>query len=57
MTTARIEPEHITGRIEALLAELPEDDELAEGDIDSVARQLAAAHDMLVHALESVEKG
>jgi hypothetical protein len=57
------EPDQIKARIEALLAELPGDAELAElpddcGRLwDELARRLEEAHDMLVHALESVEKG
>lgn len=58
MTT---EPDHIKARIEALLAELPGDAELTElpatVNIDELARRLEEAHDLLVHALESVEKG
>lgn len=58
MTT---EPDQIKARIEALLAELPGDAELTElpatVHIDELARRLEEAHDLLVHALESVEKG
>jgi surfactin synthase thioesterase subunit len=58
MTTG---PDQIKARIEALLAELPGEAELAElpatADIDELARRLEEAHDVLVHALESVEKG
>jgi surfactin synthase thioesterase subunit len=58
MTT---EPEQIRARIEAVLAELPGDAELAElpaqADIDELAHRLEEAHDVLVAALESVEKG
>ncbi len=32
-------------------------DELAESDIDVIAARLEEAHDLLVRALESVEKG
>ncbi len=55
MTT---DPEQIRAEIEALLAQLPDiaaaDSDL---DIDAIAAHLEAAHDVLVRALESVEKG
>lgn len=55
------EPDHIRTRIETLLAELPGDAEFAElpaqADIDEVARRLDEAHDILLRALESVERG
>lgn len=53
------EPDAIRARIAALLAELPdlEGPGSAEVDIDSVAARLEEAHDLLVQALESVEKG
>lgn len=58
MTT---DPEHIRAEVAALLAELPdftgEDTDLAALDIDAVAARLEEAHDVLVRALESVEKG
>ena len=53
------EPDEIRARIAALLAELPDVDgtDSADVDIDSLAARLEEAHDLLVHALESVEKG
>ena len=55
MTT---DPAHIRAEIEALLAELPD---IAAGDagldIDAIAARLQDAHELLVRALESVEKG
>ena len=53
------EPDEIRARIAALLTELPdlEGPGSAEVDIDSVAARLGEAHDLLVQALESVEKG
>jgi hypothetical protein len=52
------EPDEIRARIAALLAELPdiEGPGSAEVDIDSVAARLEEAHDLLVEALESVER-
>lgn len=51
----------IRARIEALLAELPGEDELAQLSVDTdlheLARRLEEAHEVLVTALESVEKG
>jgi hypothetical protein len=63
MTTEIPEPEQnpdqIRARIETLLADLPGDaDELPEqADLDELARRLEEAHEVLVRALESVEKG
>ena len=55
------DPERIRAEIAALLAELPditaEGTDLAALDIDAVAARLEEAHDVLVRALESVEKG
>lgn len=58
------EPDQIRAEIEALLAELPDfaDGEhgpadIAHTDIDEITRRLSDAHDMLVRALESAEKG
>ncbi|MBI3216676.1 MAG: hypothetical protein HYZ38_22915 [Mycobacterium sp.] len=57
------EPEQIRDRVAALLAELPDiapnSEESGAGDdidLDDVARLLGQAHDVLVQALESVEK-
>jgi hypothetical protein len=55
------DPDQIRARIEALLAELPEHADAenvpAEADLEEIARQLSEAHDMLVQALESAERG
>jgi hypothetical protein len=58
-TDMSTEPDEIRARIAALLAELPdiEGPGCADIDIDSVAERLEEAHDLLVHALEAVEKG
>lgn len=51
----------ITSRIETLLAELPGAADLAElpahTDLNALAQRLEEAHNVLVRALESVEKG
>lgn len=58
MTT---DPEQIRAEIDAVLAELPSVDseraDLDSVDIDDVGRRLEEAHQILVSALESVEKG
>lgn len=55
------EPDQIRAQIDAVLAELPDpgdgENALAETDLDEIARRLSEAHDMLVRALESAEKG
>ena len=58
-TDMSTEPDEIRARIAALLADLPDVDgtDPADVDIDSLAAKLEEAHDLLVHALESVEKG
>lgn len=58
MTT---DPDHIRTEVAALLAELPDfgPDELGrlpDVDLDDVALRLEQAHNVLVQALESVEK-
>lgn len=53
--------DEIRARIDALLAELPDladvENVPAEADLEELARRLSEAHDMLVAALESAEKG
>jgi hypothetical protein len=58
-----IDPEQIRNQVAALLAELPDiatestdPDGVDDVNIDDVARRLEQAHDVLVQALESVEK-
>ena len=60
MTT---DPDQIRARVAELLSELPDLSGHSAGDpaaddstIDDVARRLERAHDVLVQALESVEK-
>jgi hypothetical protein len=52
-----IEPDQIRAQIDAVLAELPDLAEAENADLDEIARRLSAAHEVLVHALESAEKG
>lgn len=57
MTT---DPDEIRARVAALLDELPdigEGADIADADIESLAQRLEEAHDVLVQALASVEKG
>jgi hypothetical protein len=53
MTT---DPDQIRSEITSLLAVLPEPD-AADVDVEEIAERLEQAHDVLVRALESVEKG
>ena len=48
------DPDEIRAQVVELLGEHPDP---AESDLDAVAARLEQAHDLLVHALESVEKG
>ncbi|MDT5091761.1 MAG: hypothetical protein QOH60_1124 [Mycobacterium sp.] len=56
MTT---DPDHIRGEVAQLLAPLPDlsSPDVDAVDIDAVAARLEEAHEALVRALESVEKG
>jgi hypothetical protein len=63
-TDMSTDPDQIRAQIAELLADVPDPaqegsgfDQLADADIDAVAARLEEAHDLLVHALESVEKG
>jgi hypothetical protein len=52
MTT---DPDQIRAQVAALLADIPEADG-ADSDVEIVAARLEEAHDVLVRALESVER-
>jgi hypothetical protein len=58
-TDMSTEPDQIRARIASLLAGLPDVDGTDPGDvdIDGLAARLEEAHDLLVYALEAVEKG
>lgn len=63
-TDMSTDPDQIRAQISALLADLPDPaqdgsgfDGLSDADIDLIAARLEEAHDLLVRALESVEKG
>lgn len=48
------DPDEIRSQVAELLGEHTEP---GESDLDAVAARLEEAHELLVHALESVEKG
>jgi hypothetical protein len=53
-------PQAIRAQVDAVLADLPHVDPAAAedvADIDNLGRRLEEAHQILVDALESVEKG
>ncbi|ABL04171.1 hypothetical protein OSH39_13910 [Mycobacterium ulcerans] len=56
-----IDPDQIRTEIESLLAQLPEVADDANGlslaELEDIARRLSEAHDVLLQALESAEKG
>ncbi len=57
-----IDPADIRSQIDGLLAGLPGtaadgENQLVDSDIDEIAGRLSEAHDVLVRALESAEKG
>ncbi|KAA1249611.1 hypothetical protein F0Q45_14190 [Mycobacterium simiae] len=56
-----INPDQIRSEIETLLAQLPDVADAANGpslaELEDIARRLSEAHDMLLAALESAEKG
>ena len=55
------DPDQIRSHIDAVLAELPDpanpENLPSEANLEEIARRLSEAHDMLVQALESAEKG
>ncbi|GFG64865.1 hypothetical protein MKUB_23550 [Mycobacterium kubicae] len=54
-----IDPDQIRGEIEALLAQLPDaaDNPPSLSELEDIARRLSEAHEVLLAALESAEKG
>ncbi len=56
------DPQQIRAQVDAVLADLPPidpeaADDVETADIDEVGRRMEEAHQILVDALESVEKG
>ncbi len=58
MSVMTTDPEEIRAQVAALLAELPDPDaeDAAHADAEGIAARLELAHDLLVRALESVER-
>ena len=56
-----IDPDQIRAEIDALLAQLPDRRNREHGpslaELEEIARRLSEAHDVLLRALESAEKG
>ncbi|MFV0493939.1 hypothetical protein [Mycobacterium sp.] len=56
-----IDPDQIRADIEALVAQLPDtadaEDAPSLAELEDIARRLSEAHDVLLRALESAEKG
>jgi hypothetical protein len=56
-----IDPDQIRAEIDALLAQLPDAGDAENGpslaELEEIARRLSEAHDVLLQALESAEKG
>lgn len=56
-----IDPDQIRAEIGALLADLPDVADAETGpsltELEEIARRLSEAHDVLLQALESAEKG
>lgn len=56
-----IDPDQIRAEIESLVAQLPDPADAENGpslaDLEEIARRLSDAHDVLLRALESAEKG
>jgi hypothetical protein len=56
-----IDPDQLRAEIDALLAQLPDaadaDPEPSLAELEEIARRLSEAHDVLLQALESAERG
>ena len=56
-----IDPDQLRAEIDALVAQLPDtadaEHELSLAELEEIARRLSEAHDVLLRALESAEKG
>ena len=49
------DPEHIRAEVARLLADVP-DPEAPGADVEAITAKLEETHDLLVHALEAVER-
>jgi hypothetical protein len=56
-----IDPHQLRAEIDALVAQLPDvgetEHDLSLAELEEIARRLSEAHDVLLRALESAEKG
>ncbi|MBW0011986.1 hypothetical protein [Mycobacterium sp.] len=55
-----VDPDQLRAEIDALAAQLPEpgtEHDLSLAELEEIARRLSEAHDVLLRALESAEKG
>ena len=56
-----IDPDQLRAEIDALVAQLPDtadaEHDLSLAELEEIARRLSEAHDVLLQALESAEKG
>jgi len=56
-----IDPEQLRAEIDALVAQLPDganaEHQPSLAELEEIARRLSEAHDVLLRALESAEKG
>jgi hypothetical protein len=56
-----IDPDQIRAEIDAMVAQLPDATDVENGpslaELEEIARRLSEAHDVLLRALESAEKG
>jgi hypothetical protein len=61
MYTMNVDPEQLRAEIDALVAQLPDtadaEHNLSLAELEEIARRLSEAHDVLLQALESAEKG
>ena len=56
-----IDPDQLRAEIDTLVAQLPDaadtEHDLSLAELEEIARRLSEAHDVLLRALESAEKG
>ena len=56
-----IDPEQLRAEIDALVAQIPDgpdaENQPSLAELEEIARRLSEAHDVLLRALESAEKG
>jgi hypothetical protein len=61
MYPMNVDPVQLRAEIDALVAQLPDtadaEHDLSLAELEEIARRLSEAHDVLMQALESAEKG